>query len=62
MVTASMLVQVSLAAADVNILPLSSIMTLVPKWAFHCSINGDNKFLDEKLAQLRLIAFRSNAV
>ncbi|MFZ0512698.1 MAG: hypothetical protein WAM14_13915 [Candidatus Nitrosopolaris sp.] len=25
------------------------------KWAVHCSINGNNKFLDEKLAQLRSI-------
>ncbi|MFZ0512769.1 MAG: hypothetical protein WAM14_14270 [Candidatus Nitrosopolaris sp.] len=25
------------------------------KWAIYCSINGDNKFLDEKLAQLRSI-------
>ncbi|MFZ0512523.1 MAG: hypothetical protein WAM14_13025, partial [Candidatus Nitrosopolaris sp.] len=27
----------------------------VIKWAIHCSINGDSKFLDEKLAQLRMI-------
>ncbi len=25
------------------------------KWAIHRSINGDNKFLDEKLEQLRNI-------
>ncbi|MGB6590465.1 MAG: hypothetical protein WBE68_03035 [Candidatus Nitrosopolaris sp.] len=26
-------------------------------WAIHSSINGDNKFLDEKLEQLRIIDF-----
>ena len=25
------------------------------QWAIHCSINGDNTFLDDKLEQLRSI-------
>jgi hypothetical protein len=30
----------------------------IVKWAVHQSINGDNKLLDDKLAQLRMIEFR----
>jgi hypothetical protein len=29
----------------------------IVKWTIYCSINGDNTFLDEKLAQLRSIDF-----
>jgi hypothetical protein len=30
---------------------------VIVEWAVYCSINGDNTFLDEKLAQLRSIDF-----